>query len=76
MLFYRSGWTQDELAKKEGKSQNYISERLTFGRFLNFIATAINLETFPKNLTEFRFRGYWQQTDKSGNERGDCRGSK
>jgi hypothetical protein len=30
---------------------------------------AINPETTPKNLTERKFRSYWEQTDKSFNER-------
>lgn len=35
-LYYRSGWMQEALAEKEGKSQSWISIRLLFGRFLNF----------------------------------------
>ena len=69
-IFVRSGWTQEKLAEKEtlltGKkvSQPYISQRLLFGRFLNFIATAINHEIVPASLTERTFRRLWDQTDK------------
>jgi hypothetical protein len=52
------------------KSPQYIARRLLFGRFLNFMATAINTENVPKNLTADRFRKYWEQTDNSHNERG------
>ena len=31
ILFHRSGWTQQELAKKEGKGQNTICRYLLFG---------------------------------------------
>jgi hypothetical protein len=65
LLFYRSGWTQQELANKEGKSQQNIARALRFGRFLNFTPSGV----FPQNLTEGRFRGYWEQTDKEPNER-------
>jgi hypothetical protein len=58
----RSGWTQEELAAKEGQSQFWISKRTLYGRFLSFISTDISL---PKNLTERRFRDYWQRTDKA-----------
>lgn len=69
-LFYRSGWTQEELAAREGKPQSWISRRTLFGRFLDFMPTGINPETAPANLTERRFRSYWDRTDKSeGNER-------
>jgi transcriptional regulator with XRE-family HTH domain len=61
MLFYRSGWTQEELAKKEGKSAQRIAQILRFGRFINY-STAVE---FPKNLTERRFRSYWEQGDET-----------
>lgn len=65
VLFVRSGWTQEELAQKEGLDRTRITQRLRFGRFLNFIATAINAEKLPINLTERKFRHYWSQTDKA-----------
>jgi len=69
-LFCRSGWTQEELAEKEGQSRSYITQKLMFGRFLDFVATATNPESLPTNLTERRFRGYWQRIQKfEGNER-------
>ena len=51
-LFARSGWTQEELGKKEGKSQDWISLRLRFGRFLNFTTTVVKTDPLPANLTE------------------------
>jgi len=70
VLFYRSGWTQEELATKEGKGQQHIGRSLRFGRFLNFTPTGVNAESIPNNLTERRFRSYWEQTDKADtNER-------
>jgi hypothetical protein len=53
----------------QGKGQPWVSQTLLFGRFLNFITTVINAELAPKNLTERKFRSYWEQTDKSPNER-------
>ena len=70
-MFYRSGWTQEELAAKEATTQQSIAYRMRFGRFLNFITTVINSQfTLPKNLTERRFRSFWDRTEKAnGNER-------
>jgi hypothetical protein len=69
-LFYRSGWTQEQLAKAENKSAFWVSKRLLFGRFLGFLSTDKKLESVPRNLSERRFRSYWEQTDKAeGNER-------
>jgi hypothetical protein len=68
-LFYRSGWTQEALAKKEGKSQRWVSYALLFGRFLDFSTSGAN-GPIPANLTERRFRSFWERTDKEeGNER-------
>jgi hypothetical protein len=65
ILFDRSGWTQEELADKEGKSQDWAALRLRFGRFWNFTTTVVKVETLPANLTEGHFRALWKQTDKS-----------
>jgi hypothetical protein len=53
-----SGWTQEQLAKKEGKTIAWVAYRLRFGRFLNFSTTVENRQTLPSNLTERRFRSY------------------
>ena len=36
-LFYQSGWTLNELAKREGKGKSPVSQLLIFGRFLWFL---------------------------------------
>ena len=64
-LFYRSGWMQEELAKVEGVTQKTISQRLLFGRFLNFIPAGINLETAHFKLTEGAFQRNWKRIDKN-----------
>src|SRR5215471_13897543 len=62
VLFIRSKWTQADLAKAEGKTQAWVSYHLLFGRFLGFITTVINAEMPDNNLTERKFRTYWEQT--------------
>ena len=45
------------------------SETTMFGRFLSFSTNVENSQTTPTNLTEGKFRSYWDRTDKcSGNE--------
>jgi transcriptional regulator with XRE-family HTH domain len=61
-LFFKSGWTQEELATKEGKSQQWIAQRVRFGRFLDFTTTVVNLEKPLFSLTERRFREFWDKT--------------
>ncbi len=70
VLFYKSGWTQEELAEKEAKTRQWVAYRLRFGRFLNFATAVANPESLPKNLNEWRFRSYWDRTEKTDtNER-------
>jgi hypothetical protein len=69
-LFHRSNWTQEQLAKKEHKTIAWVSYRLRFGRFFNFSTTVENPQTLAKNLTERRFRSYWERAPAcGGNER-------
>lgn len=64
-LYYSSGWTQEELAKVEDCDRSKMARRLLFGRFLANVPNG----TKPKNLTEGRFRSYWEKTEKKHNER-------
>ncbi len=64
-LFYKSGWTQEQLAAYEGKTQQWVAYRLRFGRSLGY---ATNTTMVVSDLTERRFRGYWEGTDKSDQE--------
>lgn len=67
-LFYRSRWTQAELAKKEGKSQSWIARHLLLGRFLaETLAISKNMPSWHK-LTESTFRELWKTTDPTLSE--------
>jgi len=73
-LFYRSGWTQAELAaheKASGRSmgQQYAGRLLCFGRFLAFSENTPNGVNSESNLSEGRFRSYWERTAEAGHER-------
>ena len=67
ILFHRSGWTQEELAKKEDKSRQRITQMLLFGRFLNFATTVANSKSLTNALIERSFRKLWERTE--GDER-------
>jgi hypothetical protein len=67
MLFYRSGWTIEQLAAKEGKTKKYIGRLLVFGRFLRLPPDSGDTpEIRPTNLSEYRFRYYWERTGHLG----------
>lgn len=69
-LFYRSGLTQEMLAKKEGMSDKWIEQAIRFGRFLDYRATARKSISDTADLAEFKFRTLWFQTKSLGkNER-------
>lgn len=68
-LFWRSGWRQEELAIKEGKSQDWVSKRLRFGRFLTFIDNKSENKADSFILSEWAFRRYWERTDGSNERR-------
>jgi hypothetical protein len=55
-VFYLSGWTQQQLAVREGMSQPWVVCRLRFARFIQII-TSGNNPSLAHGLTEGRFRG-------------------
>jgi hypothetical protein len=61
-LFYKSRWTQEELAVKEGKSQSWVARQLLFGRFLTNMPNGITVESA---LSEGQFRKAWEKTNKN-----------
>jgi hypothetical protein len=67
-LFYRSGWTQQRLAGKEGKDQSWISLQVKFGQFLDFMTTVIKLK-IGLAVTERAFRECWKKTEGNDRER-------
>jgi len=70
LLFYRSGWTEDQVAKKEGRTRQWVSDRIGFGRFLNFASSLAEAGSLPRNLSVKKFLDVWEQTVRNGrNER-------
>ena len=65
-LFYRSGWSQSQLAEHEGRSISWVSCRLRFGRFLAY-STNCRIDDL-RRLTEGRFRSLWELTDKDNTD--------
>ena len=62
-LFVQSGWTQQRIAEKEGRSREWVCKRLRFGRFIDFLGTTVpNGEKLPVDLSERKFRGFWEST--------------
>jgi hypothetical protein len=57
ILFYRSGWTEEHLAKKEGRTRQWVSNHMRFGRFLDFAGP----EFLPKNLSTNKFLDIWER---------------
>src|SRR5262245_23867657 len=61
-LFEECGWTQERIGRRMGKSQNWVSYRLTFGRFLNFITSGDKNPPALAALTERAFRRLYART--------------
>jgi hypothetical protein len=61
-LFHVSGWTQEELAKVEGKSRPWIDQTLRFGRFLEIATDSIN----ARSLNLHQFRNLWKDRSDKG----------
>ena len=70
LLFYRSRWNENQIAKKEGRTHQWASDRMCFGRFLSFAASLAETGSLPKNFSATRFLGMWEQSVRKGrNER-------
>jgi hypothetical protein len=68
-LFQESGWTQERIAKRVGKSQQWVDKQLRFARFLAYY-TCSNSQLASEKLTEGSFRRCWGRSrGKSEEER-------
>jgi hypothetical protein len=69
-LLVASGWATEALARKEGIRPRTMQRRLLFGRFLTFAEkrAATRARQCLNGLTEWRFRHFWRDTLKIGNE--------
>ena len=63
LLFHRSHWTQEQLVKAEGCTQDRVEQWLRFGKFLSLNPGV------PKNLREGRFRCYLLQIEGTDEQR-------
>jgi hypothetical protein len=70
-LFHRSGWTQEQLAQQEQKTQVWVSYQLRFGRFLEIITTVIKSNIDLNSLSERRFRSFWERTERTDTDKRD-----
>lgn len=57
-LFGECGWSQERIAKRMGKTQGWVSQRIIFAAFLSFITTGNKID----RLTERAFRGAYSRT--------------
>jgi hypothetical protein len=66
------GWrspAEASIMKGLGRAgRQYVARLLVFGRFLNLHLTGASMEPLPKNLSEWKFRCYWERTDKAGKD--------
>jgi hypothetical protein len=68
-LFEDCGWTQEMIASKMGKTQQWVNYRLTFRRFISFTTGRCNPSLPPHflpQLTEWRFRKDGWQPSRAG----------
>jgi hypothetical protein len=67
-LFVECGWTQAKISQRMGRSHQWVSYRLLFGRFLSFSTDRGNLKSLANPLTEWRFREQWKRSGKRDKE--------
>lgn len=61
-LFHECEWTQERIAQRMGKTHAWVSFRLTFGAFLDFVTTGYKSLPPLDSLTERAFRRLYQGT--------------
>ncbi len=62
-LFVECHWTQEMIAAEMGQNQSWVSRRLMFARFLDFMPDR-HKSDFAGKLAEFRFRTHWERVGK------------
>ncbi len=68
-LFVECEWSQERIGRHLDRAQSWVSQQLTFGRFLEFITARDKSRMEAVSLTEWAFRELYKKTKGKEKER-------